>query len=165
MIKLARLRRRTQHERLGERMPIKRTHWLKLFPGEEEIVGLWAKVKLKIKAKIENQKQEEAQRIGKIRGKKVMEALTELKLKREIHDFPPPAEHSYLDLIEGIDFEFVYIDSHCYRICRFSVTGEKWVQKHQERHPEVPVLAIGLSESQKSIEEKILALKAEFLKK
>lgn len=163
MIKLARLKRRTQHERFGERMPSKKTHWEKLFPEEGKMFSRWKKVEPKIKARIENQKQEEAQKIGKRREEKVMEALKELKQKGKIHDFPPkPAGLSYLDLMEGIDFEFIYIDSYCYRICRFSVTGKDWVQEHLKRHPEVPVLAIGLQETQKSIEEKILALKAEF---
>ena len=148
-------RRRTQHERLGE-MPNKRIRWLKLFPGEGKIVGLLDLVRQKIKARMAYQAED--QKIGAMREEKVMEALKELKQKGEIHDYLPSAKFSHLDLIEGIDFVLVYING-CYKICRFSVTGEKWVKKHQQRHPEIPVLSIGLKESQKSIKRKILAFK------
>ncbi len=154
-------RRRTQHERLGE-MINKRVLWSRLFPGEEEIFTLFVRIRQKIKARMVYQKK--SQKIGVLREEKVKEALNDLKQKGEIHDFLPHGKLSYTDLIKGIDFIFVYIDG-CYKTCRFSVTGEDWIQKHLQRHPEIPVLAIGLSENQKSIEKKILALKNAEIKK
>jgi hypothetical protein len=152
---MARLKRRTQHQRFGERMPSKKTHWLKLFPHEIKVSNIEDKVQKKIQPRLVSQ--EVTQRIGKIREQKVLNALQDLKNRREIRDFLPVAKLSYLDLIEGVDFVFIYIDG-CYKICKFSVTGGKWVEQHKQQHPEIPVLAIGLGESQESIEQKIMNL-------
>lgn len=102
--------------------------------------------------------QSETQNIGKLREEKVSKALKSLKKKGEIRDYRWLGKLSYYDLIEGADFIFIYIDGH-YKICYFSVTGKRWIEKHQKNHPEVPVLTIGLREEEESIKEKIIALK------
>ena len=151
-----RLRRRAQKERLGERWPRRKSHWLKLFPQEIQMVENFNKARPVIEAK--TLKKPRAQEIGRLREEKVLEALQSLKKEGEIHDFLWPGKLSYTDLIEGVDFIFIYVDG-CYKVCRFSVTGRKWVKQHKKRHPEVPVFSVDLKESKKSIEYKIISLK------
>jgi len=157
VIKLARskcLRRRTQHERLGE-MPNRTNLWTKLFSKNEKEAKDLNKVRSNIKRKA--MFQTNAQRIGKIREEKVRRALQSLKDKKKIVSFLPTMKFSFEDLIEGIDFMFIYVNG-TYQTCRFSVTGHRWVKEHQERHPEIPVIAVRLKEGKWSIEKKILDL-------
>jgi len=151
------LKRRTHKERLGERKRWKTNDWLKVFPRETKKAKTLAKVQPKIQEKM--LKEPEAQNIiGRLREEKVSDALQNLKKKREIRDYLETGKLSYADLIEGVDFIFIYVDG-IYRICRFSVTGWKWLEEKQEKHPEIPILPITLEESMKSIEQKIIALK------
>ena len=157
MRKLARrLKRRTQQERLGERRPEKRNDWLKMFPREIKRAKVLARAQLKIQEKI--LEQSEAQLIGRLREEKVFKALQFLKERGEIRDYLWPGKLSYSDLIEGVDFIFIYVNG-CYKVCRFSVTGWRWIKQHKEKHPEIPVLSVNLEESRESIEQKILCLK------
>ena len=157
MKKLAkRLKRRTQRKRLGEKWPTKRSHWLKLFPREIQMVEDLNRVRLKIEGK--TLKQSESQIIGKLRERKVAIALKNLKEQGKIFGYLVPGKLSYYDLIEGVDFLFVYVDV-AYKICRFSVTGKKWIEIHQRKHPEIPVIPIDLDENIEFIEQKILFLK------
>jgi hypothetical protein len=100
----------------------------------------------------------ETQKIGLLREEKVNDALKNLKRKGKIRDYFWSGKLSYADLIEGVDFTFVFVDTK-YKICRISVTGWNWIEKHRKRHPEIPILPVGLRESRKSIERKILSLK------
>jgi len=151
-----RLKRRTQRERLGEKWPTKRSHWLKLFPREIQRTENLNRVRPKIEKKILGQPQ--AQEIGELREKKVLDALEDLKEKREIQNYLSQGKLSYADL-GGVDFIFVYVNDGAYKVCRFSVTGERWIKKHQERHPEIPVIPVDLNESRESIEQRVLALR------
>jgi len=149
-----RFNRRTQHERLGE-MPNRTNLWNKLFPIDKKKAETLNRVRLSIKRKAAFQTN--AQRIGKIREEKVRRALQSLKDKKKITSFLSTIKFSFSDLIEGIDFRIIYIDKK-YEIFDFSVTGKRWVEEHQERHPEIPIIAVRLREDRKSIERKILEL-------
>jgi len=149
-----RLKRRTQHERLGE-MPNRTNLWTKLFSKNEKEAKNLNKVRSNIRRKA--MFQTNAQRIGKIREEKVQHALQALKDKKKIVSYLRTAQFSFEDLIEGIDFIFIYVDG-TYQACRFSVTGYRWVREHQENHPEIPVIAVRLKEGKWSIEKKILDL-------
>lgn len=153
---LRRLKRRTHKERSGEGKRWKSNDWLKVFPRETKKAKTLAKVQPKIQEKM--LKEPGAQIIGRLIEEKVSDALQNLKKKREIRDYLETGKLSYADLIEGVDFIFIYIDG-IYRICRFSVTGWKWLGEKQERYPEIPILPITLEESIESIEQKIIALK------
>ena len=148
------LKRRTQHERLGE-MPNRTKLWTDLFLVDEKKAEILNRVRINIKKKIVYQVNE--QRIGRIREEKVRRALQALKDKKKIASFLSTAKFSFADLIEGIDFVFIYVN-RTYQIYRFSVTGYRWVKEHQERHPKIPVIAVRLKESRLSIERKILDL-------
>jgi hypothetical protein len=157
VIKLARskrLKRRTQHQRLGE-MPNRTKLWTELFPISEKKAEILKKVKVKILQKTIFQTKE--QKIGEIREQKVQYALQALRDKKKIVSYLRTAKFSFSDLIDGVDFMFIYID-RTYQTCRFSVTGRKWIKEHQKNHPNIPVIAIYLEETKKSIERKILEL-------
>ena len=130
--------------------------WIRLFPHEVERSAALARVRPKIEKKIEEQIK--TQSIGWIREKKVAAALEDLKRGGEIRDYLLSARDSYTNLIQGIDFIFIYVNG-IYRTCRFSVTGPKWVESHLKRHPEIPVISVDLTERRESIQSKILALK------
>jgi len=132
--------------------------WIKLFPHEVARSAVLIRVRPKIEKKIEGQIK--TQPIGRIREKKVTTALEDLKQKGEIRDYLLSARDSYTNLIQGIDFIFIYVNG-IYRICRFSVTGPKWIESHLKRHPEIPVISVDLTEGGESIQSKILALKNE----
>ncbi len=117
---------------------------------------------LEIKEKIERKKQTNPREgftywIGIKRQKKVAEALKWLKNKRIIRDFLETEEMTYPDLIKGIDF-YICVVKDRYEVYCLSVTGERWVAKHQKRHPENSVIAVDLCESQTSIRQKILGV-------
>lgn len=144
----------------------RRTHWRKLVGWRELGMRLFpvdkAEILAKVRTKVKEEKkfQENGQKIGDIIEEKVFNALQSLEEKKgEIKGFFQTEQLDYADLMEGVDFVFWYVDGRYEKLRDFSVTGKHWVQKHLQKHPEVPVLAIGLLESQKSIEQKILALK------
>jgi len=84
--------------------------------------------------------------------------LQELKEEegRIIHDFLPTDDLSFQDIVEGIDFFIVYIDSTRYRICPLSVTGRRWLEEHKLRHPEIPVIDIEENDTAASVKSKIM---------
>ena len=94
--------------------------------------------------------------IGRKRQEKTSLLLQELKEEGSIHDFLPTGDLSFQDIMEGIDFFIVYIDSTRYKICPLSVTGERWIGGHQDRHPEIPVIAINLSDTSAFVKNKII---------
>jgi hypothetical protein len=148
------LKRRTQHERLGE-MPNKTKLWNQLFSIDKKEFGIFNVVRLKIEERAKLQIKE--QEIGKIREEKVLSALESLKKKKEIKDFVRTKKFSKLDLMYGIDFEIIYIDKK-YNVFDLSVTGQKWIAEHEKSYPEISVLVVYLEESISSIEKKILEL-------
>jgi len=151
---LGHLKRRTQHERLGE-MPNKTNLWMKLFPMHRQKAAMFNKAKLEIEKRMVFQ--EKSQEIGKKREQKVFCALQSLKRKKGIKDFIKTKKLGLADLIDGIDFMVIYIDKK-YKVLNFSVTGQKWVEEHQRKHPKILILVVFLEESIISIEKKILEL-------
>ncbi|MBU4370111.1 hypothetical protein KKG58_05170 [Patescibacteria group bacterium] len=131
---------------------------LRLFSKEIRRDKILTNIRPKVEKRIKEQTN--TQLIGQIREKKVIAALEDLKKKGKIHDYFQSGKLSYADLIEGIDFIFVYVKD-VYHVCYFSVTGSRWVDKHLEKHPEIPVLNIRLDENRESIEKKILKLEEE----
>lgn len=154
LMRLGRLKRRTQHQRLGE-MPNKAKIWRRLFLEDERQAKIFNKVRQKIEKRTIFQVK--AQEIGKIREEKIFEVLQSLKDKRKIVSFLSMAKFSSHDLMDGIDFSIIYINK-IYKILDFSVTGKRWAEEHQKRHSEVPVLIVFLKESKRSLEKKILGL-------
>ena len=94
--------------------------------------------------------------IGKERQKMAILALQELKDRELIYNFWPTSEDSFQDIVKGIDFYVSYFNGARRRVFSFSITGEKWAKKDRDRHPEVPVVAINLSETSDSIKSKIM---------
>ena len=137
---------------------LKAKDWLRLFPQEIKRGRIMDKVRPKIERKIKEQRDTYSQLIGKIREEKVIFALEHLKQQAKIRDYFQSGKWSYANLIEGIDFVFIYIEN-TYHVCFFSVTGPRWVKEHLERHPQIPVVSISLKESRRSIEKKILNLR------
>lgn len=129
--------------------------WKNLFPGFFNRGNLLERMRARIKPG-----SEEELRIGEIREKMVMQALETMKEQGKIRDYIRTEKLGYQDLISGVDFIITYVNDK-YRACHFSVTGPNWVEKHREKHPEIPVISIKLNENQESIKEKILALTKE----
>ncbi len=92
--------------------------------------GIFVEIRKEVQKKMSTEPEFSAI-IGKLREDKVAKALQSLKEKGEIHDYLKSGKLSYLDLIEGVDFIFIYIDG-CYKVCRFSVTGWRWLEEHQK---------------------------------
>lgn len=95
-------------------------------------------------------------KIGKRREQRTADVLQEMKDRGLIRGFLPTGDLSFQDIEKGIDFFVVYIGSTKYGICPLSVTGEEWVEKHRDRHPEIPIIAINLSDTPASIKSKIM---------
>ncbi len=93
--------------------------------------------------------------IGRRREQKTTVVLQEMKNGRLIQDFRPTGDLSFQNVVKGIDFFVVYIDTR-YRICPLSVTGERWIGGHRDRHPEIPVITINFSDTSASIKSKIM---------
>lgn len=142
-----------------ERKIFKKDDWQKLFPEAVHQADILAKIRPKVERNIKVQQSE--QLIGENRERKVVAALNDLKKKGEIRDYFKSEKLSYADLIQGIDFIFIYVDD-VYRVCSFSVTGKNWVGKHLEKHPEIPVVEVRLNETRESIQKKIMGLKERF---
>jgi len=126
--------------------------WRKFFPEFFNQGNLLERMKRRIQPGDQGELQ-----VGKIREEMVKQALEDMKDKNQIRGYIQTEKFGYLDLIEGIDFIITYVDDKYYA-CHFSVTGPKWVEKHKEKHPEIPVISVRLDESQDSIKIKILAL-------
>lgn len=95
-------------------------------------------------------------KIGKERQKMAILALQELKDKELIYNFWPTSEDSFQDIVKGIDFYVSYFNGARRRVFSFSITGERWAKKDRDQHPEIPVVAINLSETSDSIKSKIM---------
>jgi len=93
--------------------------------------------------------------IGREREEKTVAILREMKKEGLIWDFLPTGDLSFQNIMEGIDFFVVFINS-AYKICPLSVTGERWLREHRDRHPEIPVIAINPSDTSTSIKSKIM---------
>ncbi len=93
--------------------------------------------------------------IGRQREGKTGTILQEMKDKGIIHDFLQTSDLSFQNVVEGIDFFVVYIDT-IYRICPLSVTGERWLEEHKRRHPEIPVIDIAENDTAASVKSKIM---------
>lgn len=149
------MKRYTHTKKKPEFRLFKIMDWLRLFPKEMRRDKILANIRPKVEKSIKEQA--DAQLIGQIREKKVIAALEDLKKKGKIRDYLPSARDSYANLIQGIDFVLIYVND-TYKVCYFSVTGPKWIKSHLQKHPEIPVLSIDLTESKKSIQSKVLAL-------
>ena len=73
-----------------------------------------------------------------------------------IRGFLQTGDLSFQNVVEGIDFFIVYIDSTRYRFFPLSVTGERWLEKHKRKHPEIPVIDIIENDTAASIKNKIM---------
>ena len=93
---------------------------------------------------------------GKRREQKMADILQEMEKNGLIRDFQPTGDLSFQDVVEGIDFFVVYVDDKSYRFIPLSVTGERWMEKHRNRHPEIPVIDIAESDTTASVKNKIM---------
>lgn len=142
-----------------KRRRLRRQDFQRWFPGETKREEILSKVRPKIQRKVRYTNNTQSRLIGRIRERKVSEALQALKNRGIIHDYLSPGPLSYDDLIEGVDFIFIYPADGVYKTCRFSVTGPKGAKKDQERHPEIPVISVEIDDDQYSIECKIMRLR------
>lgn len=94
--------------------------------------------------------------IGKWRQEKVASTLKKLKDEGRIFWFYQTGDLSYQDVAEGFDFYIVLNDGTKRRICRLSVTGIAWLNKHRHQHPEIPVIDVGLGDTEASVKNKII---------
>jgi len=94
--------------------------------------------------------------IGKRREQRVAGILQEMENSGLIRGFAPPGDLSFQNVVEGIDFFVVYVDAGSYRFLPLSVTGERWIEKHRERHPEIPIIDIAEKDTTVSIKNKII---------
>jgi len=95
-------------------------------------------------------------KIGKKREEKMISSLRELKKEGIIRDFLQTGELSFSDIMRGIDFFIIRVSSAKYKVYPISVTGERWAEGDRERHPEIPVITINLSDTSASIKDKIM---------
>ncbi len=96
--------------------------------------------------------------IGRKRQEKMSSLLQELKEGGIIRDFLPAGDLSFQDIVKGIDFFIVYVDRTRYRICPLSVTGERWLEEHKRRHPEISVIDIAENDTAVSVKNKIMEM-------
>ncbi len=100
--------------------------------------------------------EEWSHKIGKRREEKLKHSLQELKEEGVIRDFLQTEKLSFPDIARGIDFFIIHVGSARYKVYPISVTGERWAEEDRERHPEVPVITINLSDTSDSIKSKIM---------
>ena len=93
--------------------------------------------------------------LGRKREAMVNKALRELKDRGLIRGFVATGNLSWADIVNGVDFYIVYV-SNRYKVCSLSVTGRGWVEIKKRQHPDNQVICVGLEETQKSVENKIL---------
>lgn len=94
--------------------------------------------------------------IGKRREQRVAGILQEMENSGLIRGFAPPGDLSFQDVVEGIDFFVVYVSGKSYRFLPLSVTGKRWIEKHRDRHPEIPIIDIAESDTAASVKSKIM---------
>ncbi len=95
-------------------------------------------------------------KIGRRREQRAAGVLQKMKNEGLIRDFLPTGDLSFQDVVKGIDFFIVCIDNTRYRICPLSVTGERWLEEHKRRHPEIPVIDIAENDTAASVKRKIM---------
>jgi len=109
-----------------------------------------------IRKKRQSSQEQRFYEIGRKRQDKISFFLQELKEGGIIRDFLQTDDLSFQDIVEGIDFFIVYIDGAKYKTCPLSVTGERWVEKHRNQHPEIPVVTVNFFDTSVSIKSKIM---------
>ena len=118
------------------------------------------KVFLAIREKIreieQSSQKQWSHKIGEKREEKIKYSLQELKKEGLIRDFLQTDRFSFSDIVKGIDFFVICVGNAKYKVYPISVTGERWVREHQLRHPEIPVVAVNLSDTSISIKNKIM---------
>ncbi|MFA6365481.1 MAG: hypothetical protein WCW78_03715 [Candidatus Paceibacterota bacterium] len=88
--------------------------------------------------------------VGDERQKKVHDILSYLKEKKRIRDFMETGKLSYDDVIKGVDFHVVCVGTQ-YIVTPLSVTGPYWVEEHRQQHPNVPIVSVDLSLSERQL--------------
>ncbi|MBU2219856.1 hypothetical protein KJ784_00955 [Patescibacteria group bacterium] len=109
-----------------------------------------------IRKKRQSPQEQPSYEVGKRRQEKIILLLQELKEEGIIRDFLQTSDLSFQDIVKGIDFFIVYVDSTRYRICSLSVTGGRWLEEHKCRHPEIPVIGITENDTAVSVKSKIM---------
>ena len=116
---------------------------------------------LLIRKKVEKEMEEAglagyiAMQIGKRKEMLVMKVLEELKEVGTIRDFVPSGNRSYSDMEGGIDVFATRVGEKGYQVIPLSITGRKWVEKHKNKHPEVPVIEVNSWESYSTIKKRV----------
>ena len=115
-------------------------------------------IREEIRKKRQSPQEQRSYEIGKKRQEKMASFLQELKDEEGgiIRGFLQTGDLSFQNVVEGIDFFIVYIDSTRYRFFPLSVTGERWLEKHKRKHPEIPVIDIIENDTAASIKNKIM---------
>lgn len=99
-----------------------------------------------------------SQKVGAEREMKTENALEALKAAGYIIDFFPTGHLSVQDLLFGVDFQVIYVKRGERVSSQFGVTGPRFEKKDKQRHPDVPVLVVRLSDDLQTVKEKILNL-------
>ena len=115
-------------------------------------------IREEIRKKRQSPQEQRSYEIGKKRQEKMASFLQELKDEEGgiIRGFLQTGDLSFQNVVEGIDFFIVYIDSTRYRFFPLSVTGERWLEKHKRKHPEISVIDIIENDTAASIKNKIM---------
>lgn len=109
----------------------------------------------KIKKEIARGGDRFSRRIGEQRERLADKILKELEKSRFIRGFVPSGKISFSDVKKGVDFYVVRIGEK-YQSIPLSITGKAWVKKHEERHPEIPVIEINSWESREMTKKRIM---------
>lgn len=112
----------------------------------------------KIKEEIANGDNPFSREIGQWREHVVIEVLEDLKKSKVIRDYIAPGSLSHADVERGIDTFIVWVGEKKYHVVPLSITGETWVEKHKEKHPEIPIIAIKFGEDSLVIKKMIMAV-------
>lgn len=112
----------------------------------------------KIKEEIANGDNPLGREIGQWRECVVTEILEELKKSKIIRDYVIPGFLSHANVERGIDTFIIWVGEKKYHVVPLSITGETWVEKHKEKHPEIPIIAIKFGESSLVIKKRIMAV-------
>jgi len=114
-------------------------------------------IREEIRRKRQSPQEQQSYEIGRKRQEKMKSFLQELKDEEGgiIRGFLQTGDLSFQDVAEGTDFFIVHIDS-TYKFYPLSVTGERWVEEHKLKHPEIPVISITESDTTASVKNKIM---------
>ncbi|MFA6407371.1 MAG: hypothetical protein WCV80_01550 [Candidatus Paceibacterota bacterium] len=89
--------------------------------------------------------------VGDERQKKIRDILVYLKEKKRIRDFIETGKLSFDDVIKGIDFYVVCVNTR-YALMPLSVTGPYWAEEHKKQHPNVPVVSVDLNLTERQLQ-------------